>query len=87
MNDISMIGTATSSVLGSIWTGEAASARCTVPPVRPVKGTSLPIAGGGARFGGVEVLMGADQLQGTGVDRVRAAADQGIPPRWRPVRC
>ena len=35
----------------------------------------------------VGVVMGADQLQGIGVGRIRTAADLGIPPRWGPVRC
>ena len=84
MNDIIMIGTATSPVVGFCWTGEAAGARRTAPPVQTVKGTGLPFVGGGTP---VSVGMGADQLQGIGVDRIRTAADPGIPPRWGPVRC
>src|SRR5918995_6271543 len=68
-----MTGAATSSVLGFGWTGEAAGARRTVPPVNTVKGTGLPIAGFGAPVG-VGVGMGADQLQGSGVVRIRIAA-------------
>jgi hypothetical protein len=67
------------------WTGEAAGARRTVPPVYAVKGTGLPFASLGTPVG--VVGMGADQLQGIGVDRARTATDPGIPPRWGPVRC
>lgn len=85
------ICTATSLVLGSSRTGEAAVARRTVPPVHTVKGTGLPFAGLGATsFGTVAVVggaMGPDQVQGTGVVRVRIAADPGIPPRSGPSRC
>ena len=80
------IGAATSPVLGSGWTGEAAGARRTVPPVTTVKGTGLPFAS----LGTVGVLgggMGAVQVQGIGVARTRIAADPGIPPRRGPVRC
>jgi hypothetical protein len=85
--DISTISATTSPVLGFGWTGEAAGARRTVPPVTTVKGTGLPFASLGT-VGVVGVAMGADQFQGTGVDRVRIAADNpGIPPRWGPVRC
>ena len=37
--------------------------------------------------GVVGVAMGPDQVQGTGVVRIRIAADPGIPPRRGPVRC
>jgi hypothetical protein len=87
VNDYMTIGAVTSPVLGFHWTGEAAGARCTLPPVDAVKGTGLPIAGFGALLGVVVAGMGADQAQGTGVDRVRTATAPGIPPRWRPVRC
>jgi len=83
VNDFIMIGAATSPVLGFCWTGEAAGAPRTAPPVHTVKGTSLSFVGGTP----VSVGMGADQLQGIGVDRIRTAADPGIPPRWGPVRC
>jgi hypothetical protein len=84
VNDISTIGAATSPVLSFYWIGEAAGARRTAPPVHTVKGTGLPFVSGGTSVG---VVMGADQLQGIGVDRIRTAADPGIPPRWGPVRC
>ena len=87
MIDNITIGAATSPVLGLGWTGEAAGARCAVPPVHTVKGTGLPFVGHGTPVGVVGVGMGADQLQGSGVIRVRTAADPGIPPRWGPVRC
>ena len=87
MVDNIMTGAATSSVLGFGRTGEAAGARRTAPAVHTVKGTGLPIAGFGAPVGVVGVGMGADQLQGSGVVRVRIAADPGIPPRRGPVRC
>ena len=84
MNDFITIDAATSPVLGFRWTGEAAGARRTAPAVHTVKGTGLSFVGGGTP---VSVAMGADQLQGIGVDRIRTAADPGIPPRWGPVRC
>ena len=84
MNDFITIDAATSPVLGFCWTGEAAGARRTNPPVHTVKGTGLSFVGAGTPVG---VRMGADQLQGIGVDRIRTAADLGIPPRWGPVRC
>lgn len=87
MNDFITIGAAASPVLSLGLTGKAADARRTVPPVHKVKGTSLPVAGAGAFFGAVGAVMAADQVQGTGVDRIPAVADPGIPPRWRPVRC
>jgi hypothetical protein len=87
VSDFMTIGAATSPVVGFGWTGEAAGARRTVPPVNTVKGTGLPVVGCGALVGVVAVGMGADQVQGIGVDRVRTAAAPGIPPRWRPVRC
>jgi hypothetical protein len=87
VNDFIKIGAATSPVLGFGRIGEAATARCAVPPVHKVKGTGLPFAGVGTHVGVVGVGMGADQLQGMGVDRITAAADPGIPPRRWPVRC
>jgi len=84
VNDFITIDAATSPVLGFNWTEEAAGARRAVPPVQTVKGTGLPFVSGGTPVG---VVMGADQLQGIGVDRIRTAADPGIPPRWGPVRC
>ena len=84
MNDFITIDTATSPVLGFRWTEEAAGARRTVPPVHTVKGTGLSFVGAGTPVG---VVIGADQLQGIGVDRMPTAAAPGIPPRWRPVRC
>ena len=84
MNDFMTIGPATSPVLGLGWTGEAAGARCTAPPVQTVKGTGLPFVGRTALAG---IVMKADQAQGTGVIRVRLAAVPGIPPRRVPVRC
>ncbi len=86
MIDNIMIGVTTSPVLGSCWTGEVATARRTAPPVHTVKGTGLPFASLGA-VGVVGVAMGPDQVQGTGVVRIRIAADLGIPPRRGPVRC
>jgi hypothetical protein len=83
VKDFITIDAATSPVLGFCRTEEAASVRRTVPPVYTVKGTGLPFVGGTP----VGVVMGADQLQGIGVDRIRTAADPGIPPRWGPVRC
>jgi hypothetical protein len=87
MNDFMTIDAVASHVLGFGWTGEAAGARRTVPPVTTVKGTDLPFADLGALVGAVSVGMGADQVQGTGVDRIPTGAAPGIPPRWRPVRC
>jgi hypothetical protein len=84
VNDYITIGAATSPVLAFSWTGEAAGARRTAPPVHTVKGTGLPFVSGGTLVG---VGMRADQLQGIGVDRIRTAADPGIPSRWGPVRC
>src|SRR5215217_8246876 len=82
VNDFMTIGAVTSPALGCYGTGEAAGARRTAPPVNTVKGTSLPIVGFGALLGVVAAGMGADQVQGIGVDRVRTAAAPGIPPRW-----
>lgn len=87
MNDYIKIGAETSPVLGFGRIGEVAAERCAAPPVRKVKGTGLPFAGVGTHVGVVGVGMGADQLQGMGVDRITAAADPGILPRRGPVRC
>ena len=87
MIDNITIGAATSPVLGLGRTGEIAGARCMAPPVHPVKGTGLPFVGHGTPVGVVGVGTWADQLQGSGVIRVRTAADPGIPPRRGPVRC
>lgn len=90
MNDFITIGAATPPVLSCGWAGEAADVRRTVPSVRPAKGTGLPTGGFDTSFdtsGVAVVLMGADQVQGATTVRTRAVADQGIPPRWRPVRC
>ena len=91
MNDFITIGAATSPVLVSGRSGEAASARRTVPPVQKVEGTGLPIGGFGTGFvasGVAVVLTGADRVRGaTTTVRMPAVAEQGIPPRWRPVRC
>lgn len=88
MKNLVTFGAATSPVLGFGWTGEAAGARRTVPPVHPVTGTGLPIAGPDAYVGVVSLGMRADQVQGIGVDRVKVAAtDPGIAPRKGPVRC
>lgn len=91
MIDNMTIGAATSLVLGSGRTGEAVDARRTVPPVDAVKGTGLPFAGfGTTSFGCMGVVGGGtepDQVHGTGVVRVRIAADLGIPPRRWPPRC
>ncbi len=87
MNDYMTIGAATSSVLGLSRTEEAAVARRTVPPVQTVKGTGLPFVGFGTPVGVAGAGMGADQLQGIGVVRIRIATDPGIPPRRGPVRC
>jgi hypothetical protein len=84
VKDYITIDAAASPVLGFCRTEEAAGVRRTVPPVQTVKGTGLPFVGRGTPVGAV---MGADQLQGIGVDRIRTAADLGIPPRWGPVRC
>ena len=90
MNNMTICA-ATSLVLGSGRTGEAAVARRTVPPVQTVNGTGLPFAGFDAtRFRAVGVVggaMGPDQVKGTGVVRVRIAADPGILPRRWPSRC
>jgi hypothetical protein len=84
VNDFITIDAATSPVLGFCWTGEATGAPRLAPPVHAVKGTGLPFVSGGTP---VAVAMGADQLQGIGVDRIKTAADPGISPRWGPVRC
>ena len=84
MNDFIKIGAATSPVLGFGWTGEAAGARHTAPPVNTVKGTGLPFVGLGALVG---VGVRADQVQGTGVDRMPIAADPGIPTPRGPAGC
>ena len=87
MIDYITIGAATSPVLGHGRIGEAAGVRRTVPSATTVKGTGLPFASLGT-VGVRGVAMGTDQLQGTGVGRVRTATDNpGILPRRGPVRC
>ncbi len=90
MNDFITNVAATSPVLVSGRSGEAAGARRTVPPVPKVEGTGLPIGGFGIGFvasGVAVVLTGADRVRGATTVRMPAVAEQGIPPRWRPVRC
>jgi hypothetical protein len=88
VKNLMTFGAATSPVLGFGWTGEAAGARRTVPPVHTVQGTGLPIAGPDAYVGVVGLGMRAVQVQGIGVDRAKAAVtDPGIAPRRGPVRC
>jgi hypothetical protein len=87
VNDLITFGATTSAVLGHDRIAEAADVRRrTVPPVRKAEGTGLSNVGLGSGFGADGGVMRADQVQGTAVVRI-PVADQGIPPRWRPVRC
>ena len=78
MNDFITNGAATSPVLVSGRSGEAAGARRTVPPVHKVEGTGLPIGGFGTGFvaSGVAVVL-------TGADRVRGGDDRPHAGRCR----
>lgn len=102
MNGTTKFAATTSSVLGSVRTGEAVVARRVAPAGVGVKGTGLPIGGPavpmldrlrpsyavvGACTSALGVgVMGADQIPAT-ADRIPATADQGDPPRRTPSRC